>query len=131
MRSWVLAACILAAFWTLSPRTVRAACGGDCDDAYSSDIDACHSQYGDDPADADDLADCIQNARDDYRSCLDDCTDADARPTTRLPSLALGGGQPVREGACWINVRTKVCALRHWDSVSPHHIYPVFCRFER
>jgi hypothetical protein len=48
----------------------RAACGEDCDNQYSSAIDDCRSQYGDDPADANGLANCIQEARDDYRSCL-------------------------------------------------------------
>ena len=31
------------------------------------------SNFGDDPADAEDLANCIQNARENYGSCLDDC----------------------------------------------------------
>jgi hypothetical protein len=57
-------------------RPTRAICGEECDGQYSSAIDDCHSRYGDDPADADDLANCVQEARDDYRSCLDDCAGA-------------------------------------------------------
>jgi hypothetical protein len=34
------------------------------------------ARYGDDPADADDLANCVLEAREDYRSCLDDCANA-------------------------------------------------------
>jgi hypothetical protein len=76
LRNSVLAGCILVALGTLAPGTVQAACGEECDSAYSSDIDDCRLKYGDDPADADDLANCIQEARDDYRSCLDDCASA-------------------------------------------------------
>jgi hypothetical protein len=57
----------------LSPGTANATCGEECDGQYASDIDDCRSQYGDDPADAQELADCIQEARDDYRSCVMDC----------------------------------------------------------
>jgi hypothetical protein len=35
-----------------------AGCGEECDVRYSSDIDNCRLQYGDDPSDADDLANC-------------------------------------------------------------------------
>ncbi|MEI9914694.1 MAG: hypothetical protein WDN29_01460 [Methylovirgula sp.] len=51
----------------------KAACGDDCDATYSGDVDDCHSQYGTDPEDADDLAECTQNARDSYDSCLEEC----------------------------------------------------------
>lgn len=76
MRSPVAAGCILAALMTASPGSAIAWCGEECDTQYGSDIDDCHSQYGDDPADADDLAACIQEARDDYRNCLDNCASA-------------------------------------------------------
>jgi hypothetical protein len=58
-------------FW-LAHQT-QAACGHDCDTTYSSDVDDCHTQYGDHPQDADDLRACNQNAKDDYDSCLDEC----------------------------------------------------------
>jgi hypothetical protein len=67
------AALIVATLAMAPPSAAIAGCGEECDARYSSEIDDCRSQYGDDPADADDLASCIQDARDDYRSCLDDC----------------------------------------------------------
>jgi hypothetical protein len=76
LRSSVFAGWILVTLGTLVPGTTDAACGEACDSQYSSAIDDCHSQYGDDPVDADDLANCTQAARDDYRSCLDDCASA-------------------------------------------------------
>lgn len=65
--------CLMARLIGAKLGSVRASCGEDCDSAYESDTDSCHSMYGDDPADANDLATCIQNARDDYRSCVEDC----------------------------------------------------------
>jgi hypothetical protein len=76
MHGSVLTGYILVALWTLLPATAHATCGEECDTAYSSEIDDCRSQFGDDPADADELAACIREARDDYRSCLDDCASA-------------------------------------------------------
>jgi hypothetical protein len=61
-----------------------ATCGEECDSEYASAIDSCKLLYGDDPADAADLANCISEARDDYRSCLDNCA-ADNHPPA--PSL--------------------------------------------
>ncbi|MGB8684434.1 MAG: hypothetical protein WCD12_16225 [Candidatus Binatus sp.] len=57
------------------PNKLNAACGEDCDSAYQSDVQSCHIMYGDDPEDADELSTCIQDARDDYRSCVEDCAD--------------------------------------------------------
>ena len=76
MRSSALVGCILAVLGTLAPSEGRAACGTECDGQFSSAIADCRSQYGDDTADAKDLTNCIQEASDDYRSCLDDCTSA-------------------------------------------------------
>jgi hypothetical protein len=67
-----LVGCILLTLAMLAPDTVRA-CGGQCDAGYSTDIDDCRLHYSDDPADADDLSNCIQEAKDEYRTCLDDC----------------------------------------------------------
>ena len=74
--SSVLVGCVLLVLAALVPSKGRATCGEECDGQYSSAIDDCRLQYGDDPADADDLTNCIQEARDDYRSCLDDCAAA-------------------------------------------------------
>ena len=83
------------------PGAARAKCGKQCDTSLSSDIDDCRLQYGEDPADADDLAICIREARDGYRSCLDDCASAaisrprwsrlaEVRFTMRVRSLCRG-----------------------------------------
>ncbi len=63
----------LVAIVTAPPRAANAACGEDCDTEYQSDVDTCHSNYGDDPAEAADLAQCIDNSRGDYRSCVENC----------------------------------------------------------
>ncbi len=76
MRRSILASYVLVVLGTGLPGVANATCGEECDSQYSSAIDDCRSQYGDDPADADDLANCVQEARDDYRSCLDDCASA-------------------------------------------------------
>jgi hypothetical protein len=76
LRSSILIGCFVIALGALVPRVADATCGEECDTQYSSAIDDCRSQYGDDPADADDLTNCIQEARDDYRSCVDDCASA-------------------------------------------------------
>jgi|SRR6516165_3366292 len=68
--------CTVMALGTATPGVAYATCGEECDATYSSDIDDCRSQFGDDPADADDLANCVQEARDNYRGCLDDCPTA-------------------------------------------------------
>jgi hypothetical protein len=68
-----LVGCILLTLGMLAPDTVRPTCGRQCDASYSTDIDNCRLQYSDDPADADDLTNCVQEAKDDYRRCLDDC----------------------------------------------------------
>ena len=67
--------CALAvALSVAAPASLYAACGEECDSEYASEIDNCKIQFGDDPADAADLANCIQEARDSYRSCLDNCS---------------------------------------------------------
>jgi hypothetical protein len=104
MRCSVLVGYVLFTLGTLVPGTTHATCGEECDGQYSSNIDDCRSQFGDDPADADDLATCIREARDDYRSCLDDCASAAislprrrilvaAVPAMRLRSLCCGSAR--------------------------------------
>jgi hypothetical protein len=60
LQSLALVAVIMVAVGALPLRTAHATCGEECDGQYSSAIDDCRSQYGDDPADADDLTNCIQ-----------------------------------------------------------------------
>jgi hypothetical protein len=72
MRRIMVLICLVAVL-TAFPRVAEATCGEDCDMEYQSDVETCHVSYGDDPADAADLARCIDNARGDYRSCVEDC----------------------------------------------------------
>lgn len=51
---------------------VWAGCKSDCRDEYDSEVESCKLMY-DDPDDSDDLRMCIENAKDDYDSCKDDC----------------------------------------------------------
>ncbi len=52
-----------------------AACGEDCDSDYQSATENCQLMYGDNPEEAEDLSMCVQNARDEYRSCVENCAD--------------------------------------------------------
>jgi hypothetical protein len=47
----------------LAPSKGRATCGEECDRQYSSAIDDCRLQYGDDPADSDDPTNCAGSQR--------------------------------------------------------------------
>ena len=96
MQGLALVAVIMVAVGALPLRTAHATCGEECDGQYSSAIDDCRSQYGDDPADADDLTNCIQEAKDDYRSCLDDCASAASSLPPRRGSAVSPLGAPVR-----------------------------------
>ena len=58
----VLVGYTLITLVTLAPDATHAKCGEQCDTGYSADIDDCRFRYGSDPADADDLADCIQES---------------------------------------------------------------------
>jgi hypothetical protein len=80
---WVLVGCIVLTLGMLMPDAGRATCGQKCDLSYSADIDGCRFQYGNDPADADALADCIQEAKDDHQSCLSDCANPAISPPSR------------------------------------------------
>jgi len=51
---------------------VWAGCKSDCRDEYESEVDSCKLLY-DDPDDAFGLQLCIQNARNEYQSCSDEC----------------------------------------------------------
>jgi hypothetical protein len=52
---------------------IWAGCISDCKDNYDSEVESCKQLY-DEPDDADDLQQCIQNAKEDYQSCIDECT---------------------------------------------------------
>ena len=53
---------------------VWADCKSDCQTEYESEITSCKAQY-DDPEDADDLQSCLDNAKTEYGSCVNDCED--------------------------------------------------------
>jgi hypothetical protein len=73
MRHLLAVGCLFLAWAVIPPNAANATCGEECDQQYSSDVDDCHSNFGDDPADAEDLASCIQDARDDHGSCVNNC----------------------------------------------------------
>jgi hypothetical protein len=61
-----------AALFAMSAAMVWAGCKSDCRAEYDSEIESCKSQY-DDPDDVDELRQCIQNATDEYESCIEEC----------------------------------------------------------
>jgi hypothetical protein len=66
---------ILFAMLLLSAATlVWAECKTDCKDEYEVAIESCKSSYGD-PADAEMLSHCIQTAKYEYESCIEECED--------------------------------------------------------
>ena len=69
-RRLILALIILSAL----PLIVWAGCKSDCRAEYDSEVESCKLLH-DDPDDADDLKTCIQNARDEFDSCIEECDD--------------------------------------------------------
>jgi len=49
-----------------------AGCKSDCFDQYQSEVESCRDQY-DDPRDAGMLQTCIDDAKREYQSCIDEC----------------------------------------------------------
>jgi hypothetical protein len=68
LKIWLLVALGLCS--TLTP--ALAGCISDCRDQYESDVEDCKNQY-DDPDDADDLRRCIQEAKETFDECQEDC----------------------------------------------------------
>jgi hypothetical protein len=121
MRHSLAVGCLFLAWAVIPPNAANATCGEECDQQYSSDVDDCHSNFGDDPADADDLATCIREARDDYRSCLDDCASAaisrprwsrlaEGRFTMRVRSLCRG--PKLKRAPTWSPFHASVVQVR-------------------
>ena len=54
------------------PDILAAGCKSDCEDTYQSSVDDCHLTY-DSPDDADSLQICVESAKAEYDSCVDDC----------------------------------------------------------
>jgi hypothetical protein len=82
-----LAAGCLLLTCTIFPGAAVATYGEHCDQQYSSEVDDCHSNYDDDPADAAALASCIQDARDNYGSCFDECAGPVGASSSGGPAL--------------------------------------------
>ena len=61
-----------APLFAMSAAMVWAGFKSDCRDEYDSEIESCKLQY-DDPDDVDELRQCIQNATDEYESCIEEC----------------------------------------------------------
>jgi hypothetical protein len=49
-----------------------AGCKSDCQDEYESEVQSCREQH-DDPDEADMLQMCIENAKSEYQSCINEC----------------------------------------------------------
>jgi hypothetical protein len=49
-----------------------AGCKSDCQDEYQSEVESCKELH-DDPDDADMIKMCIDNAKSEYESCIDEC----------------------------------------------------------
>jgi hypothetical protein len=49
-----------------------AGCKSDCREAYDSAVESCKAMY-DDPNDAGMLATCVDNAKSEYESCIQEC----------------------------------------------------------
>jgi hypothetical protein len=65
---------ILAMIILISASPVWAGCKSDCQDDYQSEVESCRANY-DDPDDADELKICMDNAKSEYDSCVNDCED--------------------------------------------------------
>ena len=63
---------LLLTLYTASAAMIWAGCKSDCRDEYQSEIESCHLLY-DDPDDADDLQICVQDAKDQYNDCIEEC----------------------------------------------------------
>ena len=73
MKKLSLIAIILALYAAFGSTSVASAgCKSDCKDQYQSEVDSCHLMY-DDPEEADDLRMCLDNAKDEYDSCIEEC----------------------------------------------------------
>jgi hypothetical protein len=96
MRHLLAVGCLLLAWAVIPPNAANATCGEECDQQYSSNVDDCHSNFGDGPADADDFTNCIQEAKDDYRNCLDDCASAAISLPGRRILVAVAPARRVR-----------------------------------
>ena len=71
-KSWTIVAFILVLTAFGSSHPSMAGCKSDCRDAYESEVESCQDQY-DDPGEAAMLKVCIDDAKSQYQSCIDEC----------------------------------------------------------
>ena len=71
-KRWIIVAFILALIAFGSSHPSMAGCKSDCRQEYESEIESCNEQY-DDPGEAGMLKVCIDDARSQYQSCIDEC----------------------------------------------------------
>jgi hypothetical protein len=64
---------VMLTLFGASTALIRAESASDCRDDFDSEVASCRSLY-DEPDDADDLQQCIQDAQDEYQSCIEECT---------------------------------------------------------
>lgn len=112
----LIGCCIVAALWILPPVVTRTACDKECGARYSSDIDDCQTQFGDNPADTNDLANCIEDAREMYRHCLDDCS---SDTVFHMPCRSRASKRPpqrFKAGECFSSIERHSQIAGHDDS---------------
>jgi hypothetical protein len=73
MRLILIATAVAVALPLFTAAAHAAACARECTCAYQSDLNLCQTITGNDPADYD--SSCVQTARDDYHTCVNDCSD--------------------------------------------------------
>ena len=71
--------------------SVWADCKPDCRDQYDSSVASCNSFY-DDPEDPDSLEICVDNAKDDYDKCLEECEDDNETSINCMQTIRLAPG---------------------------------------
>ncbi len=69
---WILV--VLVSVFTIFGFSFRliTGCKSDCQEGIQSEIECCNDQY-DDPDDADKLQTCLDDAKREYQSCIDEC----------------------------------------------------------
>ena len=71
-KKWIIVAFIFVLLiFGFSLRSM-AGCKSECREEYESEVESCKEQY-DDPGDAGMLQTCIDDAKREYQSCIDEC----------------------------------------------------------
>ena len=85
MRSLIFCAIIILLFG-FTGQQAWPDCTSDCQNDYQSAVNFCSVQYSD-PNDADDLMACMDNAKKEYESCLQECETEPNSTQTIVPSF--------------------------------------------